>query len=28
MLPPGFNWDNSFPLPHGNDTFSLTFGNP
>ena len=28
MLPPGFNWDNNFPLPHGNDTFSLTFGNP
>src|SRR5438034_11485047 len=28
MLPPGFNWDNSFPLPHGNDMFSLTFGNP
>src|SRR6266540_947974 len=28
MLPPGFNWDNNFPLPHGNDTFTLTFGKP
>jgi len=28
MLPTGFNWDNNFPLPHGNRTFALTFGNP
>ena len=28
MLPTGFNWDNNFPLPHGNQTFALTFGNP
>ena len=28
MIPPGFNWDDNFPLPHGNVTFSLTFGNP
>lgn len=28
MKPPGFNWDNSFPLPHGNTTFALTFANP
>src|SRR5947199_1134853 len=28
MLPTGFNWDNNFPLPHGNQTFALTFRNP
>ena len=28
MLPTGFNWDNNFPLPHGNQTFALIFGNP